>query len=293
MPAELHAVHTLLPTHPDAACAIVADALVDAADRRPCDVRVARVGDMWHVTGQYPEGVDLARTVGGEVLAHVLPEATRPHVVATGHAVDEPGTNYLPAAYWLARHLALRLPAGGDLVVLLEVDVHATRLAGFSCALVEPTGSVQKAVRLLLQDELSHLARRVPGFDARLPESIAVHPFVPPTTASSGPGVNGKDLGHPARAGAILARRLAKAVVRAGVVRECHATVTLVPGQDEAMIVALHGDGQRLDPARWGELVDRSCRKLAASCAGVTLAEVARAGECLREEWPWEVVRFG
>jgi S-adenosylmethionine synthetase len=106
-------------------------------------------------------------------------------------------------------------------------------------------------------------------------------------------GLCGKDLGHPARAGAIAARRLAKAVVRAGVARACHAVITLVPGQEEAMIVALHGDGQRLDASRWSDLVDRSIRRLGARYSGaVKLADVARDGHFLREDWPWERVRF-
>jgi S-adenosylmethionine synthetase len=321
MPAQLVAAGTILPTHPDAVCDFVADALVDAATaldpRASCDVAVVLVGDALHVAGYLPEGVDVTgvvRPLVGEaprILVEVEPGAASEHVVACGYAIDEPGTNYLPAEFWLARRLALRLPAGNDLIVLLEEDTHALRLAGFSCSLTaDPTApTTQRAVRTLLQDELAHLARRVPGFDPRIPESVAVHPCEPADHAGSGrhlagstygprvpmtvAGLCGKDLGHPARAGAIAARRLAKAVVRAGVARECHAVVTLVPGQEEAMIVALHGDGQRLDASRWSDLVDRSIRRIGARYSGaVKLADVARAGHFLREDWPWESVRF-
>jgi len=304
MPTELFAAHAVLPGHPDAVCDSLADALVDAAvalDRAArCDVAVSRAGETLLVAGALPEAVDVAAVVGTAARVERTPPVAGGHVVAVGQAIDQPGTNDLPAEYWLARHLALRLgrvaPAG-ELIVLLEGDDRPTRLAGFSCALGPDalTAAMQKAVRAALQDELAHLSRRVPGFDSRLPEGIALHPFAPPPHAASGrySPLAGKDLAHPARAAAIAARRLAKAVVRSGVARSCRAVLTVVPGQEEAMIVGLSGDGQRLDPSRWAELVDRSLAGIGRRYAGVvSLAEVTRAGHFLRDDWPWERVRF-
>lgn len=298
MPTELLAASALLPTHPAVRCSILADAIVDAArtlDRAArCDVTVMRLGGVLHVAGRMPE-IDLAAILGEPHRTTTSPGMPTTHAIARGTAIDEPGTNYLPAETWLAAHLASRLAElaaeGGEVVVLLEADEHPLRLAGFSCALAEPTLAVQRGVRAILQDELSHLARRVPGFDSRVPESIAIHPFEPPTVAISDV-LCGKDLAHPVRGGAILARRLAKAVVQTGAARVCRVVLTFVPGMDDGMIVGLDGERLRLDASRWGDLVDRSLTRLAERCGAVSLAEVTRAGMFLREDWPWEAMRW-
>jgi S-adenosylmethionine synthetase len=325
MPLELFAAHTLIPGHPDVQCDLLADALVDAAlsldPTAHCDVAVSFSPGSLTLAGIYPQAIDVVPLVG-----NYFPEATPRlqlvpgdhnlggHVVACGYAIDEPGTNDLPAEFWLARHLALRLESiatGGELIVLLESEGRPTRLAGCSISLGTSslTPTLQRAVRAALQEELAHLARRVPGFDSRLPESVAIQPFPLPSQGQSGGWLHagaygariplgdtspcGKDLAHPARALPILARRLARAVVRTGVAQECRAVLTRVPGQDEAMIVSLHGDGKRLDPSRWGELVDRSIPRFASRTTGkVTLADVTHRGHFLSEDWPWEQIRF-
>src|SRR5207244_3793022 len=107
-----------------------------------------------------------------------------------GYAVDQPGTNYLPAEHWLAVRLmrllerlrveqpGLRLGPDGKLVVLLEEDRFPTRLAGLSVSLQQaaegPPLPLHRAVLRLLGEELIALSRVVPGFDSGVPESVQV-----------------------------------------------------------------------------------------------------------------------
>src|SRR5262249_23427288 len=151
----------------------------------------------------------------------------------------------------------------------------------------------------VLIDEMSHLSRRVPGFDARLPDALALNVTNPvvdrPATGTSGRQLGldgygmrvpdggavlcGRDLYQVERAGAILARRLAKAIVRTGVARQCQAGLSFVPGQPEAQILSLEGDGQMLDPSRWAPLLDRTLAGVGQRYTGqVMLLDIARYG---------------
>jgi len=259
-------------------------------------------------------------------------QAADDQAILTGYAIDLPGTNYLPAEQWLVHSLLrrleqlrveapeLRLGPDGKLIVLLEEEEYPTRLAGFSATLQQArSGSPQaleKAVRKVLGDELTHLSRRVPGFDARVPEAVAVnaagvsHEGGPghesgqsgqrlvmdtygPRVACGGAALCGKDFCTAERAGTIMARRLAKAAVRTGVARECFATLAFVPGQQEAQIIALRGDGCLLDASRWAGLLDRSLASVAARYTNQTnLLDLARHGHFLSELLPWERLHF-
>jgi S-adenosylmethionine synthetase len=251
--------------------------------------------------------------------------------VVVGYAVDRPGLNHLPPEQWLAARLRrrlerlraerpdLKLGPDGKLLVLLEEDEHPTCLAGLSVALQQaadgPQGPLQRAVRQVLTDELAELSRRSPGCDGRPPESVqivgaggrfggpagdsglsgrqVIADAYGPRVPSGGAALSGKDLFQAERAGTLLARRLAKAAVLTGAARECRATLAFVPGQSEAQVVALVGDGRLLDASRWGALLDRS---LAAAGERYTnaasLVEVARHGLFTDEAALWERVHF-
>jgi S-adenosylmethionine synthetase len=242
--------------------------------------------------------------------------------VVIGYAVDLPGANYLPPEHWAALRLlrrlerlrteapALRLGPDGKLIVLLEEDGTPARLAGFSASLQQAAGgaALQRAVRAALEEELHELARELPGFDARPPDSFAVHgagleggglsgrkPVVDaygPRVPIGGGALSGKDFYQADRAGALLARRLAKAVVRTGAARECTATLTFAPGRREAQIIALNGDGRLLDASRWAGLLDRSLAGVGDRYTGaVPLLDVARHGHFLPDR-PWERLQF-
>jgi len=246
--------------------------------------------------------------------------------IVIGYAVDLPGTNYLPPEHWLVHRLMrrlerlrgeapeLRLGPDGKLIVLLEEEGQPTRLAGFSAALQQavegPPAGLQRAVRNVLTEELSNLSRLVPGFDPRLPEGIVVLGAGPhgdnghsgrklvvdaygPRVPIGGGALSGKDFYQVDRAGALAARRLARAAVQTGVARECHVTLAFVPGQQEAQIIALRADGRLLDASRWAPLLDRSLGGIGDRYTGaVPLVEIARYGHFTDEQRPWERLSF-
>jgi S-adenosylmethionine synthetase, C-terminal domain len=201
------------------------------------------------------------------------------------------------------------------LILLLEEEEQPTRLAGFSITLPQLAGglslALEKAVQKILADELAHLSRRVPGFDARLPDALAINITSPtempaiglngqrgpadtygPRVPTGNGSLCGKDLYNADRAGVLMARRLACAVVRTGVARECLATLALVPGQTEAQILQLRGDGQVLDPTRWAALLDRSLAGTGQRFTGQeSLVDVARFGHFTGER-AWERLHF-
>ncbi|MGA2068147.1 MAG: methionine adenosyltransferase domain-containing protein [Thermoguttaceae bacterium] len=111
-----------------------------------------------------------------------------------------------------------------------------------------------------------------------------------PRVAIGGGALSGKDFFKADRAGAIVARRLAKAVVLTGAARECLASLAFLPGAGEAKIVSLCGDGgQQLDAARWSQLLDFSLEGTGGRYAlTASLAEIARWGHFTVPDRPWE-----
>lgn len=247
--------------------------------------------------------------------------------IVTGYALDLPGLEDMPAEQWLIVQLLRRLDAlrtsdpilglapGGQVIVLVEEEEEPTRLAGFSITLPQNPGglplALDKTVKKILADELAHLSRRVPGFDGRLPESLAINiaspadmpkiglsgqrgcmdTYGPRVPAGNGP-LCGRDFYHADRAGVLMARRLARAVVRTGAARECLATLGVVPGQTDAQILQLAGDGRVLDVSRWAPLLDRSLAGTGERFTGrESLVDVARFGHFTGER-VWEQLHF-
>ena len=66
-----------------------------------------------------------------------------------------------------------------------------------------------------------------------------------PRVAIGGGALSGKDFYKVDRAGALLARRLAKAVVLTGAAPECRSTLTIFPGDTEFRISCLEAGGGR------------------------------------------------
>jgi S-adenosylmethionine synthetase len=69
-----------------------------------------------------------------------------------------------------------------------------------------------------------------------------------PRVPIGGGALSGKDFFKADRAGAVLARRLAKAVVMSGAAPECSATLAITPGDRDFRIVSLVGASASLDP---------------------------------------------
>ena len=251
--------------------------------------------------------------------------------VVTGYAVDLPGTNYLPPEHWLAYRTAQRLRQirterpelglgpDGKVLALLEAENGTLRLSGFSASLHHAPDAdpirLHRAILELLRGQLAEAASAIPGFDPTIPDAVTVNNagnFVVggpegdnglsgkklvvdaygPRVAIGGGALSGKDFFKADRAGAIVARRLAKAVVLTGAARECRATLVFLPGISEAKIVSLCGDGgQELDAAQWGQLFDLSLEGTGGRYAQTdSLAEIARWGHFTDAKRPWEKI---
>ena len=112
-----------------------------------------------------------------------------------------------------------------------------------------------------------------------------------PRVPIGGGALSGKDFFKADRGGAIVARRLAKAVVVTGAADACTATLAFFPG--ECSMRASSACGTELDcssiRARWARLLDLSLAGAGDRYTGVTdLVDVARGGHFLDPARPWE-----
>lgn len=253
--------------------------------------------------------------------------------IVVGHAVDLPATNYLPPEHWLARRLAgrlvelrcqrpeLGLGPDGKVAVVLEEEGPFLRLAALSVSLQQAVGSpeveLHRAVREVAEAELRALAAQMPNLAKRLPEAVVVNgagnfavggpegdnglagkklvvDAYGPRVPIGGGALSGKDLYKSDRAGALLARRMAKAVVLAGVARACTATLAFFPGDERARVLSLRDEtGGALDAQRWAALFDLSLAGSGDRWTGrVNLVEVARWGHFTDPALPWERTSF-
>jgi S-adenosylmethionine synthetase len=370
MPAQYHASEYVLPGHPDKLCDAIADALVQEASRRErralCGVEVAVHRATVFVTGRIAcsdaESIDIPalvrkvyasaghdddwspapRQLRVETDLCLCPlnegeaefrQVSDDQCIVTGHAVDLPGTNYLPPEHWLAWRLArrlaelrtaapgLRLGPDGKVAVVFEDEGERCRLAAFSASLQQAVGGseveLHRGVRGLLREELQEAIWNIPGFEPTVPEAIAINgagnfavggpdgdnglsgkklvvDAYGPRVPIGGGALSGKDFFKADRAGAIIARRLAKAVVQTGVARACTATLAFFPGDRAARVVSLRReDGLCLDPGRWDGLLDRSLAGTGERCTGrADLVEVARWGHFTEPGRPWERLHF-
>ncbi len=249
--------------------------------------------------------------------------------IVTGYAADVPATNYLPPEHWLAARLAarlqqlraqrpdLRLGPDGKVFVLLACEDDRWYLAGFSTSLHHAPDTdpieLHRAVLDLLGEQLAEAKAAIPGFEPALPETVIVNGagnFVAggpegdnglsgkklvvdaygPRVAIGGGALSGKDFFKADRAGAVLARRLAKAAVMTGAARECRVTLAFLPGTAAAKIISLTNEhGKELDAGRWGRLMDLSLQSVGRRYAPTpSLAEVARWGHFTSPDRPWK-----
>lgn len=114
-----------------------------------------------------------------------------------------------------------------------------------------------------------------------------------PRVPIGGGALSGKDLFKADRAGAILARRIAKAVVLTGGATECTVTLAVFPGNTKFRIASLiDGDGKQLNADRWSALFELSLEGVAEAYTGVPLLECARYGHFTELTRSWETVRI-
>ncbi len=252
-------------------------------------------------------------------------------VIVTGFAVDLPETNYLPAEHWLAHQLALalaelrtahpKLGLGPDGKLLLVYDDSRCGLDAFNTSLQQASEAseveLHRAVRLCVKRTLEQCRATLTTLDPSLPETFVINGYgyfhvggpeadnglsgkklavdaYGPRVPIGGGALSGKDFYKPDRAGALLARRLAKAVVLSGAARQCLATLAIFPGDREFRIVSmLAEDGRCLDPRRWASLIDLRLEAAGDAWTGAAdLVHLARHGHFTDPGLPWEVIRF-
>jgi S-adenosylmethionine synthetase len=199
----------------------------------------------------------------------------------------------------------LRLGPDGKLALLFNSASKA--LAGFSASVQQAIGgdeiALSRAIRQCVAEELEGSAAAIPGLQLNLPESFHVNgagnfevggpegdnglsgkklvvDAYGPRVPIGGGALSGKDFFKADRAGAVLARKLAKSVVATGLAAECTATLAIFPGDEAFRIVALRdGNGMTLDSSRWARLMDLSLASVGESYALTpTLPALARYG---------------
>jgi S-adenosylmethionine synthetase len=250
--------------------------------------------------------------------------------IVTGYAIDSPATNFLPPEHWLAAGLARRLETlrsgrpelrlGPDGKLALLFDAASKALAGFTASVQQAIGrdeiELNRAIRQYVAEGLEGSATAIVGLNPKLPESFHVNgagnfevggpegdnglsgkklvvDAYGPRVPIGGGALSGKDFFKADRAGAVLARRLAKAVVMSGAAPECMATLSIAPGDRVFQIVSLGSAGVTLDPRRWAGLIDLSLGKIGESYAGTPgLQDLTRYGHFTSPDRPWEVIGF-
>lgn len=254
--------------------------------------------------------------------------------IATGYAIAIPETNWLPPEHWLAHRLARRLyrlrtdepdiglgPDGKVILALAEAETGHRQVESLSFSIQQAPHTDEvalvRAVRHAMADELALAARQLPGLVADLPTRLDVNGVgaflmggpegdnglsgkklvvdaYGPRVAIGGGALSGKDFFKADRAGALLARRIARAVVLSGAAREARATLGWFPGDAELRLFSLEAEGGRqLDTRAWSSLVDLSLAAAGEAWTGAAdLVEVARWGHFTEAEAPWEGLRI-
>jgi S-adenosylmethionine synthetase len=253
--------------------------------------------------------------------------------ICTGYATATPETGYLPVEQWLANRLGRRLAAlrveesdlglgpDGKVIVIVGEKEGGYYLEGFSCSLQQMEGdsdiALHRKVREALTEELGYLATNFQPLSPEAPERLSVNgagsfevggpegdnglsgkklvvDAYGPRVPIGGGALSGKDFFKVDRAGAIHARRVAKAVVMTGAANTALVRLAWVPGDRMARLISIEaGDGRLLDITRWQDLFDLSLDAAGESWTGAAdLVDVARFGHFTDGELSWEKMSF-
>jgi len=189
--------------------------------------------------------------------------------ICIGYAVNIPETNYLPPEQWLVRRLSerlyglridrpeLELGPDGKVLILLREEGRSWALEQFSCSLQQREHAsdiaLHRAVRTVLEQELTDAAKLLPGLSASVPDDITVNgagafevggpegdnglsgkklvvDAYGPRVPIGGGAWSGKDFFKADRAGGIHARRIAKLTVMTGLCEEALIRLLWFPG---------------------------------------------------------------
>ena len=220
-------------------------------------------------------------------------------------------------------HPALQLGPDGKVIILVAEtvgshDMPAWHLAAFSCSLQQKTASdevaLHRAVRVALDEALADAVAQLPGLSASLPEQLTVNgagafevggpegdnglsgkklvvDAYGPRVPIGGGAWSGKDFFKADRAGGLHARRMAKTLVRLGLVQEATVTLAWFPGDREARVVSIVDEcGNSLDRAKLALHFDLSLVRSGGHYAMDDLTEIARWGHFANANHPWEAI---
>ncbi len=217
-------------------------------------------------------------------------------------------------------HPSLALGPDGKVAVVLREErcgaAPAWTLESLTCSLQQRGNAglleLHRAVRTALAQELEACARRLPGLSPALPEALHVNGAgsfeVGGPTADNGlsgkklvvdaygPRVpigggawSGKDFWKADRAGALHARRLAKAAVRLGLASEATVRLAWFPGDSRGRLLGATAEGGcPLELGPLAEAFDLSLERSGTQFAGCDLQQLARWGHFTDPSLPWE-----
>ena len=253
--------------------------------------------------------------------------------ICTGFATASPETNYLPVEHWLANRLGRRLAAirtlepnlqlgpDGKVIVVVGGDGDSYWLEEFSCAMQQKSEAddiaLHRMVRITLNEEIGILASEFPRLLQNVPEHLSVNgagafeiggpngdnglsgkklvvDAYGPRIPIGGGAISGKDFFKVDRAGALHARRVAKAVVMTGMAEEALVNIAWFPGDTSGRLLSIVINGKRtLDLCQWQSLFDLSLESSGENWTDVVdLIEVARSGHFTDKNLPWEELKF-
>lgn len=207
-------------------------------------------------------------------------------------------------------------PDGKVLVVLEEMPAKCSdsndqpwttlRLRQVSASLLAPDRvsgvELQRAVGLGVKEVIQQAAIHLPSLSTEIAGDIVVNgsgnfhmggpegdnglsgkklllDYYGPRVPIGGSALSGKDFHKPDRAGAIIARRLALAVVQSGVAQEATVHLASFPGDEAPRILRIATpQGDLREPQRWSQLVDCRFLSIPKQVGEMDLVEAARWG---------------
>lgn len=221
-----------------------------------------------------------------------------------------------------SEHPELQLGPDGKVLIVVEEEGaaggrQAWRLAGFSCSLQQKTESdevaLHRSVRVALQEAMADAASTLDGLSAELPEQVTVNgagafevggpegdnglsgkklvmDAYGPRVPIGGGAWSGKDFFKADRAGGLHARRVAKTLVRLGLVKEATVTIGWFPGDRAGRLISVTAEsGRWVDTSALARHFDLSLRLSGVRFAVRGLRNVSKWGHFFGQTRPWEL----
>jgi S-adenosylmethionine synthetase len=253
--------------------------------------------------------------------------------ICIGYATASAETNHLPVEHWLANRLGRRLASlraeapdlnlgpDGKVIVIVGQEDDGYHLEEFSCSLQQKSASddisLHRAVRVALENEMKVLSELCADLAPDVPEELSVNgagtfevggpegdnglsgkklvvDAYGPRIPIGGGALSGKDFFKVDRAGALHARRVAKAIVVTGAAREAIVRLAWFPGDREGRLLSIENEDRKLlDPKPWQGLFNLSLEASGENWAhAADLVKIARYGHFADDDLEWENLCF-